>query len=105
MCKDKGSDDNTKLGSLSFQDHEDDDVYFFKFFPKIILFLFIQIVDENYSTVTHKIQRPVLIAHIKSLAIGPTNEEFITPSMAFKIVDFIHLLNHRMAITSEVSRK
>ena len=53
---------------------------------------------------THKIHRPVLIAHIKSLAIGPTNEEFITPSMALKIVDFIHLLNHRMAITSEVSR-
>ena len=41
MCKDKGSDDNTKLDRLSFQDHEDDDVYLFKFLPKIIPFLFI----------------------------------------------------------------
>ena len=49
------------------------------------------------------IPRDLLIGYIKALDAQSTNESFITPSMAIKIIDYVHRLNHGTAVISEVS--
>ncbi len=52
---------------------------------------------------TYKIQRSVLIGFIEGLAADKsTAEAFITPEIAMKIIDFVHLLNHKTSVSSEV---
>lgn len=105
MCRDKRADDSVPLDNISFLD-EDDNVYFLKFFPTLFfIYLFIQIVEETDSTTIQKVPRSVIIEYINSLAIGETNAAFITPIIAFKIVDFIYLNSYRTVISPEVSSK
>ncbi len=80
-------------------------MYIFRSFsPKLSLFYLFRPLRKNNLSVTRKIQRSVLIAHIKSLAVESIkeNEAFITSIMAKQVVELIHFFNHRTAISPEV---
>jgi hypothetical protein len=57
---------------------------------------------ESNSIQTHMIQQSMMIQYINNLAPASTNEAFITPVLATKVINYVHLLNNRMGVTDEV---
>lgn len=51
----------------------------------------------------HSIPRSILIDYIKSLGDSTGNESFISPVIAAKTIDFVHILKHRTGVPSDVS--
>jgi hypothetical protein len=58
---------------------------------------------ENNAIGKCSIPRHILVDYIKSLGSSTTDESFITPGMAFKAVDFVHLLKYRTGVNDNVS--
>jgi hypothetical protein len=58
---------------------------------------------ENNSIGAHTILRRILIEYIKALGASTMDEAFISLAMSLKIIDFVHFLNHRTGLTSDVS--
>ncbi len=62
--------------------------------------------EENSTvTVTHKINRAILISYIKVLANDQAQQSFINPNMCIKIINFVYILKNRTGDPREVSHK
>jgi hypothetical protein len=58
---------------------------------------------ENINSIGgHTIPRNILVDYIKSLGDSTTNESFISPAIAVKIIDFVYFLNHRTGVSNDV---
>ncbi|CAM4925839.1 unnamed protein product [Rotaria socialis] len=61
------------------------------------------VVEENNPIVVRAVPRGIFIDYIKSLNTRTEEEAFITPNVAIQIIDFVNLLYHRTAVTTETA--
>ncbi|CAF2073726.1 unnamed protein product [Rotaria magnacalcarata] len=73
MCKNNGSDETQPLNNLDSQNNEED-------------------VIENNPIGSHVIPRSAFIGYVKSFGHQAINESFVTPTIAMKVIDYVHLL-------------
>lgn len=58
---------------------------------------------QNNAVGGHCIPRHILVGYVKALGPSTTDESFITPGMAFRVVDFVHLLKYRVGVNDDAS--
>ncbi|CAF3205918.1 unnamed protein product [Rotaria socialis] len=85
MCKQNHSDENIALNNLASLNNEE------------------EVVEENNPIVVRAVPRGIFIDYIKSLNTRTEEEAFITPNVAIQIIDFVNLLYHRTAVTTETA--
>ena len=58
--------------------------------------------------IVHSIQRGLLVSFIEQLTPGPKdvqNDSFITPPLAKRTIDYVHLLQHGASVPDDVSNQ
>lgn len=55
------------------------------------------------APVQHQISRDLLADYMNGLKSGTDTQSFVTPAMAFKVIDFVYLLKHGAHVDKDVS--